>query len=93
MGEFYRRLQDGSVPAAALQAAQNYLRTLSASQIDAELAALRTRLEQTSADAAVFDPVNDVHASRHARVAARPTTSIARDYSHPHYWAPFVLVG
>jgi CHAT domain-containing protein len=93
MGEFYRRLQDGSVPAAALQAAQNYLRALSASQIDAELAALRTRLEQTSVDAAALDPVNDVHVSRHAGAAARPTTLMARDYSHPHYWAPFVLVG
>jgi CHAT domain-containing protein/tetratricopeptide (TPR) repeat protein len=91
MGEFYRRLQDGSMPAAALQAAQNYLRTLTPSQIDEELAALRARMERSGAGAAALDPVNDAHASRHAGPAARPTTS--RDYSHPHYWAPFVLVG
>ena len=74
MKEFYRAYQLHGDAAAALQAAQNYLRRLSAEQIKAA----RREVEQALA-------------ARDVRVPEAMERS--KDYSHPYFWAPFILIG
>ena len=50
MSEFYRRLRDGKTPAAALQAAQNYLRTFSDDELERELERLNLNPKARSFD-------------------------------------------
>lgn len=91
MGHFYQRLRAGDVPATALQAAQKYLRGLTPDQIRAELGQLSVALHTAGVRDAVVVVVDEECALRDTRrpnLKARPT-----DYSHPCYWAPFVLVG
>lgn len=78
MGAFYRALRRGSEPSRALQEAQQYLRTLKPEAIAKELARLDKRLRLESSSSREYDV---------------PELSSTRDYSHPYYWAPFVLVG
>jgi CHAT domain-containing protein len=79
MGEFYRSLRGGQSPAAALRAAQNSLRTLTPDGVSRELDALKRGLILAQAGSAT-----DVADHR------GPATG---DYSHPHFWAPFVFIG
>jgi CHAT domain-containing protein len=74
MGSFYSELRQGKLHSAALQSAQNTLRTLSADAISTakgKLRATRGSIESTELGTAVA----------------------VEDYSHPHFWAPFVFVG
>lgn len=91
MGHFYQRLQAGDDPARALQAAQKYLRGLTPDQVRAELGELSVALHSAGVRDAVVVFVDEECATRDAR----PTGAVDRqpDYSHPCYWAPFVLVG
>ena len=90
MGHFYRRIRAGDAPATALRAAQHYLRGLSEAAITAEFGTLHTALQQTGAGAA-RDVVAGELAARH--LASLGASVRHNDYSHPHYWAPFVVVG
>lgn len=83
MGSFYRHLRAGAPPAAALQAAQTELRSLS----PAEIAAALKTLDQSLAAPDLLPA-----ATRDLLLPAAPLDQ-PHDYSHPFYWAPFVLVG
>jgi CHAT domain-containing protein len=91
MGKFYRRLRAGDAAAVALQAAQTYLRNLTPDDIATELAELTSSLEKARAEAVAFQPVAKERSARHGRPAG--TSAAPNDYSHPYYWAPFILVG
>jgi CHAT domain-containing protein len=90
MGEFYRKLLSGASPDVALQAAQNYLRTLSPDAIHIETDRLRGALQATRASSTTLQLIEEVQ-TRHIRLAN--SVPVATDYSHPYYWAPFILVG
>ena len=81
MCEFYRRLHTGHPPRLALKLAQNYLRDLSPAQIDEEITILERRLGKQR-----------LLSSRHLG-EQRAVSSRLRDFSHPYFWAPFILVG
>lgn len=79
MGEFYRRLQRGATPAAALREAQNDLRGLEAATMRTALARLRQAVQRSG-------PVG-------VRFGASAGQTAATDYRHPYHWAPFVVIG
>ena len=84
MGRFYEELHTGASPAAALCVAQTYLRALSADAIPAAYAAIEAVLARDGAEVIV----------RHLVTSEVVARNVSRnDYSHPHYWAPFVVVG
>jgi CHAT domain-containing protein len=91
MGHFYKQLRAGASHADALRAAQNYLSALTPKQIAAERAELEAALEQR---AATQDPPAKLDGEVEAR-NLRPLQwqPAAEDYSHPYFWAPFILVG
>jgi CHAT domain-containing protein len=91
MGEFYRQLQAGKAPSVALQQAQLYLRKLPADAIKHELEQLQINLQEAGAREVTVQTVVDQLAARHLR--NQKATSGKADYSHPYYWAPFVLIG
>jgi len=84
MGEFYRQVRQAALPVVALQKAQQYLRALTPAAIQAERAKLAGALETPSPAAAAQ--------ARHFVAVNSPVSAIP-DYSHPYYWAPFILVG
>jgi CHAT domain-containing protein len=91
MGEFYRRLRGGDVPAAALQSAQRYLRCMAVDRVDAEVERMRVVLQEGGADTVVQDLMGTV---RHVKPVDAPAEmDPEHPYSHPFYWAPFILVG
>lgn len=92
MGEFYRRLRAGDVPAVALCAAQTYLRTLEPAKVASELDKLKASLERVSAPRATLQSVVEACSIRLGRPTGETITA-ANDYRHPYYWAPFILVG
>ena len=91
MGHFYQELHTGAGPAAALRVAQTYLRTLSADAI----LAIYSAIEAAFARDEVEETVRNLVASEVVARNASPIEASERcnDYSHPHYWAPFVVVG
>jgi CHAT domain-containing protein len=102
MGAFYRHLRDGDAPAEALRAAQQYLRTRSRDDLRGELAGLRAGLEQRGSDQSTIQPVEQglrwidrfIESAEQLRFAdSNRPTAVADDYSHPFFWAPFILVG
>lgn len=84
MGRFYRHLREGAPPAAALQAAQRELRSLSPAEIEAALQELRQSLAA---------PELLPTATRDLVLPQAEPLDQPLDYSHPFYWAPFILVG
>lgn len=78
MSEFYRSLKQGIAPRIALQKAQQYLRTLQTE----EIARARVYIAQQ------LKVVGDV---RHVGVSKNAIRT--GDYTHPYFWAPFVLIG
>lgn len=91
MGNFYEHLQKGDLPAVALQAAQTYLRTLTADGIKKELDRLKSTLQKANVSASAQHPVEQERSARHSRPAG--SAKSASHYSHPYFWAPFILVG
>ena len=89
MREFYHWLRQGETAAAALQAAQKYVRGLSPEAFDAALQTLAAtlRASDVTADAAI-----SLESGRHLRLTAGEPPA-PRDYSHPFYWAPFIAIG
>ncbi len=82
MGEFYRNLRSGNPPAVSLATAQNYLRCLSPDDIASELTTLNAEVDKIHPG---------VRSLRHGKPLGQ--TGSPSDHRHPHYWAPFVLVG
>jgi CHAT domain-containing protein len=89
MGAFYRNLQAGHAPSAALQMAQEFVRTLSAADVNNEIARLEEQLEPARGGTIA----SLIHEQRSARLGRPLTGARTAQYSHPYYWAPFVLVG
>jgi CHAT domain-containing protein/TPR repeat protein len=77
MQEFYRRQGGGQSKAQALQAVQEDF-------LNNRVAVTATLRDRAKARGLDLDPVAHV---------ARPAGSIYPGYSHPYYWAPFVLMG
>ncbi len=95
MGEFYRFVKGGASPAVALQKAQDYLRKLCPDGISSELKKLEERLSESMASEGALAPVAEERGERHGK-PHRPSggkSAAFKDYQHPYYWAPFVLVG
>ncbi|HOY52804.1 MAG TPA: CHAT domain-containing protein, partial [Prolixibacteraceae bacterium] len=105
MGEFYRRLLSGLSPAAALCLAREYLRNLPSSDLPGEIERLKRATAPGKKPASLpqrllsateqegtppFEPPQE-NFSRPGRPFS--PTRATRDFSHPHYWAPFILVG
>jgi CHAT domain-containing protein len=92
MGKFYDEYRATGNAAAALKKAQNYLRTCDSQEIDSErkrLGDLFGQPQESGAKAPQSDPL--VEQSRHLfNPQALP---VARDYQHPRFWAPFIVVG
>jgi CHAT domain-containing protein len=88
MGHFYRHLRAGDTPVIALQAAQKYLRSLVPDEITVELDLLKAVLEDAGASETSLEPLNEFRDARYRGASTAP-----QDYSHPFYWAPFILVG
>lgn len=89
MERFYQELLAGHTKAAALRAAQHYVRTLTAAQVTAILR-----------DYGEADPAGQV--ARLLALTHTPTTvatstagepATGRLFAHPYFWAPFVLIG
>jgi CHAT domain-containing protein len=90
MGAFYRELQQGQPPRAALQLAQHYLRTLRPEDIARERLELAQRLQDAATQQRDMAPAAELAARN---LGAQPTALRATDYQHPYFWAPFMLVG
>jgi CHAT domain-containing protein len=88
MGKFYRELGRGSPPDIALQAAQQYLRQLDSKDVEAETNKLYADLTKTGI-------VRDIHRlnAEIRDTRRRKGLDTPANYSHPCFWAPFVLVG
>jgi len=89
MGHFYESLRAGNPPRVALQAAQHHLRSLNPDAIKEEPGKLKAGLEKiepNSAEVRLLKPHTEER-------AVSPTPTSRNDYSHPFYWAPFILVG
>ncbi|MEI7929458.1 MAG: CHAT domain-containing protein, partial [Verrucomicrobiales bacterium] len=82
MGEFYRHLRAGESAGDALQAAQNYLRTM---DHEKQRAALAEPLARAGAI-----PSSRSNARHFQTDDVSPTTG---DYHHEYSWAPFSLIG
>lgn len=87
MGQFYRELRRGTAPETALQLAQQYLRRLNRNEIRAEIDKLHVDLTSAGVERDVINLVVKLRDTRRSGAGA------ADDYSHPFFWAPFILVG
>ncbi len=70
--------------AEALQEAKQWLRTLTAPQVDGELAAL---------ERGELRPLARGKGASARNEATNPNSGSAKPYEHPYFWAAFVLVG
>jgi CHAT domain-containing protein len=87
MARFYERLRANVSAPRALREAQEYLRSLPPDAKHAELARLR-------AGAGAESRTGPQNIERDAeRDVSRLATQPARDYRHPYYWAPFIVIG
>ncbi len=92
MGAFYQSLLKGARPSEALLQAQRYLRELDKDDIGEAL----KNLEKMAPDKRSRQTVHqerERHRQRGILLADTPTDTRGDDFSHPYFWAPFVLVG
>lgn len=87
MTRFYQHLRSGAPPATALQSAQNGLRSLSAERMEQEREQLKTILSERNVDVRELRPL-----TRHLLPVSETEEGLT-GYSHPFYWAPFILIG
>ncbi len=87
MRYFYQQLKSGTDPAEALHEAQQYLRGLSPKEIDEALRQMGEGLRNASISKEVLTRSN------RGSLDIDEVDDLGDDYSHPFYWAPFVLVG
>lgn len=84
MGNFYKSLRSGAPAPLAFQKAQEYLRNLSQGDAAVQFKNMRQKLEPH------FAHSTDLRKSR----GIDPEVSLTKaQYSHPYYWAAFVLIG
>lgn len=83
--EFYRNLDAGATPAVALATAQRWLKSATAAAL-AAVFGTQVNLAYNSRAVSRLDAIQQQ--ARFAAMAPR-----AAPYSHPYYWAPFVLTG
>ena len=89
MKQFYERLHAGDTPAQALRQAQAYLCTLDPEQIKSEIEQMRAALQHLGE--AALEQQTPIAEARDTRRPGAPNRR--RDYHHPFYWAPFLLIG
>ncbi len=87
MRHLYQELKAGASPAEALHQAQQYLRQLSPTAIDEALQNMGEGLTNTSVAR------NLLMRGKRGSLDINEPDDRGEDYSHPFYWAPFVLVG
>jgi CHAT domain-containing protein len=92
MQDFYKRLQRHDPPAMALREAQNWLRGLDASRVQALLEALPGSLAEPSAPQGASASSARDTLEKDLQNEVRTAGLRSRDYRHPRHWAPFVLV-
>ncbi|HEU5075466.1 MAG TPA: CHAT domain-containing protein [Polyangiaceae bacterium] len=85
MARFYDGLRANVTAPRALREAQAYLRSLPPDAKEGELARLHAAVDRTR-------PL-DIDPTAAKRDVSRSATQPARDYRHPYYWAPFVVIG
>ena len=88
MARFYERLRANLSVPRALREAQDYLRLLTPDAKHAELARLRAR---TEAGRRSHGPAIEPAGTK--RDVSQSATQPVRDYRHPYYWAPFIVIG
>jgi CHAT domain-containing protein len=94
MGHFYSRLRVGDTPAVALQAAQRYLRELTPERAAEEFQVLKVAIRGSGVEEQARHLIAEAQATpRHVGARQEWAKSPTRDYRHPYYWAPFILVG
>ena len=97
MGEFFRQIYRHDLsPARALQAAQIYLRQLSQEEVLQAIGHLRQTLPDNNDHN--FHNFNlsrklDLVSDQDLAPGADSPEDIPNGYSHPFYWAPFILIG
>ena len=79
MQHFYQHLSHHNQPIIALHSAQEYLRSLSIQEANQRVRHIKNKLRSAG--------------KRSLELEEWDHQSQARDYSHPFYWAPFVLIG
>jgi CHAT domain-containing protein len=82
MGHFYQQLKAGATPAKALWSAQVYLAQMDQTQQSAALRSLEQVLPDTTRS--VRDLVG---------LPDKAREGVDLNYSHPYYWAGFILIG
>lgn len=89
MERFYRELLAGQSKAAALRAAQQYVRNLTASQVTTIL----TDYGEADPDSQVQRLLALTHTPQTTASAPAAASKNDRVFAHPYFWAPFVLIG
>lgn len=89
MGRFYTLLKKGTPPAEALLEAQKFLAGLDEKSIESALEIIKSQIP----DETVRENINRRRAARGFDLGSSGEEDEPGDYSHPYYWAPFVLVG
>lgn len=88
MGQFYNQLHSGKTPAVALQIAQNYILGLGVKERKIDIHLLLTELEKLGADKKILDAVGRSRDANYIKYRGK-----LKNYSHPFFWAPFILIG
>lgn len=88
MGQFYNQLHSGKTPAAALQIAQNYILGLGMVEKKIDIHLLLTELKKLGADKKILDAVGKSRDANYIKYRGK-----LKNYAHPFFWAPFILIG
>jgi len=88
MVHFYKNIKEGKTPSAALLESQVYLKNLNESEIESEI----NKLQHQIKDEAAGQQFAKARSKRGMDLEAEEFGS-AKNFKHPFYWAPFILVG
>ncbi len=89
MGRFYTLLKKGTPPAKALSEAQKFLAGLDEKSIESALDIIKAQIPEEI----VRGKTNRRRSARGFDLGSPAEEGEPANFSHPYYWAPFVLVG